>query len=288
MMTITGRVGLLLVGALLTRILGAGGDGVHVCVGADRVLRLERSARCAAGSTEYYLAEVEPELADAPGDEKAGTADLAALQQRVATLSERLAVANQQAAALSQRMAALEAAPKPPAPAGKGGQAASRVVAPFEVVDQAGKAIFAVRPEPRGLVLLDSQGRQVVLASALAEGGFFKARSGDGSLETVMGVNNKYAGFVLRGTGGKSRGSFAITEDGKPILNMTNDNFVTVVALTQGSTGGGYLALGNAEGASTVEAGTTPEGVGLVRAMPNGNPGAGLVGMPGTFILGRK
>jgi hypothetical protein len=272
----------------LTRILGAGGDGVHVCVGADRVLRLERAARCAAGSTEYFLAEVEPEQADAPGDEKADGADLTALQRRVASLSDQLAAADRQAAALSQRMAALEAAPRPPAPAGKGGQIASRVVAPFEVVDNAGRVILAVRQNPRGLVLIDDQDRVAVAASALSAGGFVKARAGDGSLETVMGVNGKIAGFVLREGDGKSRGSFAIAEDGKPILNMTNDNLVTVVALTQGATGGGYLSLGDANGASTVEAGTTPQGVGLVRAMPNGNPGAGLVGMPGTFILGRK
>jgi hypothetical protein len=219
-----------------------------------------------------------------PSVEDSGAA-LAALQQRVEALSEQVATADRKTAALTQRLAALEAAPR--TPAAKSSQVGSRVIAPFEVVDKAGKTIFAVKAEPRGLVLLDGQGRTVVASSALPAGGFVKARAADGSLETVMGVNGKYAGVILR-QGDKARGSFAIAEDGKPILNMTNDNFVTVLALTQGSTGGGYLTLGNASGESTVEAGTTAEGVGLVRAFPLGNPGAGLVGMPGTFILGRR
>ncbi len=203
-------------------------------------------------------------------------AALTALQHQVAALSERVADGDRRADALmdavQQRLASLTP---------------NRVVAPFEVVDKAGKTIMAVRAEPRGLVLMDAQGRVVVAASALANGGFIKALSGSGALQTVMGVNGGFAGFVLR-QGDKSRGTFAIDEEGKPILNMANDNFITVVALTQGSTGGGLLELGDAAGASTVQAGTTPDGVGLVRAFPLGNPGAGLVGMPGTFILGRK
>ena len=40
-------------------------------------------------------------------------------------------------------------------------------------------------------------------------------------------------------------------------------------------------------GHATVEAGTHPKGVGLIRAFPVGSPGGGMVGMPGTFLLGR-
>ncbi|HEX5386626.1 MAG TPA: hypothetical protein VFW66_08015 [Gemmatimonadales bacterium] len=270
-MTISGRAGLLLMGALVTHLLSAGGDGVHVCVGADQVLRLQRSGRCTPGSTEYVLAKAEPEQPDAPDDVKSD-GDVPALKRQVAALSEQVAAASRQAASRTDALAT---------------QVTSRIVAPFTVVDKAGKTIFAVRAEPRGLVLMDNQSRTVVAASALADGGFIKARDGTGALETVMGVNGKFAGFVLR-KDGKARGSFDVAEDGKPILNLSNANSVTVVALTQEASGGGYLQLGNAAGATTVEAGTTPSGVGLVRAFPLGSPGAGLVGMPGTFILGRK
>jgi hypothetical protein len=289
MTTSVGRAGLLIIGAMMAHLAVSGAEGVHVCIGADRVLRLERAAKCPAGATEYFLAEAQSKLGGAPAAENTDAAELTALRQRVAALSEQLATTQREAGsradALAQRIAALEASPRNPS--AKPNQPATRVVAPFEVVDPAGKTILAVRASPRGLTLLDDQGRTIVAASALASGGFVKALAADGTLQTIMGVNGKFAGFVLR-DGDQSRGTLAIAEDGKPILNMSNDNHVVVVALTQAASGGGYLQLGNAAGSSTVEAGTTADGVGLVRAYPLGNPGAGLVGMPGTFIIGRR
>ena len=49
---------------------------------------------------------------------------------------------------------------------------------------------------------------------------------------------------------------------------------------------GGILQLANEGGNATVEAGVLSDGVGVVRAYPLGNPALGLVGMPGTFIMG--
>jgi hypothetical protein len=280
-----GRAGLLLIGALVGPILTPSAEGVRVCVGADQVLRQARSGQCPPGAKAYDLAEAGSELEVSPPDEadKADRAELAALQKQVANLSQQV-----MAAAEAARAAAVNngsAASRVVAPSK--GSAASRVVAPFEVVDARGKPILTVREEPRSMQLLDDKGQIVVAVSALAAGGFVKARAGDGSLETVMGVNHKYAGFVLR-QGDNARGSFSIAEDGKPIINMSNDNFVNVVALAQGASGGGYLQLGDASGNAMVEALTTSDGIGLVRAYPLGTPGAGLIGLPGTFILGRK
>jgi hypothetical protein len=262
-----GRAGFVPGLLVATAVAAQAPTGGRLCVGSDRLVRYQGAGPCPAGQTEY--------VPGVPG-EKAATGEssqVAELRQKLDFVGKKLADL-EQAAAESKEGETF---------AGKG----LKIRAPFEVVDDADKTIFAVRADPRGLILVDGQGRTMVAASALAEGGFVKALAGDGSLQTVMGVNGKVAAFVLR-QGGQTRGTLAIAEDGKPVLNMSNDNLVTVVALTQGKSGGGYLSLGTATGASAVEAGTTPQGVGLVRALPVGNPGAGLVGMPGTFIVGRR
>lgn len=289
MTTSIGRVGIAALGALATHLVASSSEGVHVCVGADRVLRLERAARCPAGATEFHLAEVEPKLDEAPGQQQNEEA-VADLQARVAALSKQLAATERDRDArsdeLARRISTLETAPgKTPS---KGDRPASRVVAPFVVVDQAGKTILKVDAEPRSMVLSNSRGEPEVFISALETGGFFKARSPNASRETVLGVVDQLGALVIRQAGDQPRVEIGLSTDAKPFIKLRNDNGVAMSELTQGTSGGGYLQLGNAEGRTTVDAGTTPEGVGLIRAWPLGNPGAGLVGMPGTFLLGRR
>ncbi|MEO6058252.1 MAG: hypothetical protein ABIQ49_15620 [Gemmatimonadales bacterium] len=265
---------------------------MHVCVGTDRVLRHEPEEVCPAGTTEFHLAEAEPELEVEPSRDESVTssqAELAELRRQLTAVTQQMVSLQRSQSSrsevLSQRVSALEAGgDKSAARPGTG----SRVVAPFVVVDRAGKAIFSVRAEPRGFVLATATGEDVAFASALANGGFFKARAGGGAREVVMGGTGDYGGFEVRDGAGQKRAVLALMGDSKPILGLRNDNNVSVLALTTGASGGGLLQLGDASGNSMVEAGTTAEGVGLVRAYPLGSPGAGLVGMPGTFILGRR
>ena len=179
--------------------------------------------------------------------------------------------------ALTQRLAVLEAERGSP----------SQVTAPFKVVDKAGKVIFQVSDNPRSFHLHMPTGETVVTGSALAGGGFLKALAKDQGLQTVMGVNNNFAGFVAR-QGDTPRATLSIHDGGKASLEIANDNGTSVAALFHGASGGGALQLGDASNNAMVEAFVTANGTGLVRTHPLGTPGAGLVGMPGTFIIGRK
>jgi hypothetical protein len=81
---------------------------------------------------------------------------------------------------------------------------------------------------------------------------------------------------------GKTRAT--MTAEGA--FSIRNASGATVVRVGEGSTGGG-LQIANSGGDAMVEAGVLTTGAGLVGAYPLGSPGAGLVGLPGTFIMGR-
>lgn len=243
--------------------------GVHVCVAADRVLRHAPAGTCPAGQEGYYLAEAEPELGTPDRDEKP-VAQVADLQQRLATLVQRVASLEQSSAnraeGLAQRVSKLEAAPKNEAP--PAAPPASRVRAPFEVVDASGKPIFVVTAEPtRAFYLKNASGEAVALGSAQPHGGFFKVTSGDGdNRQAVMGALDSRASFFVRGTG-KVRGVFALETDDKPILSLSNEKGSPILALHEDASGGGYIQVGDAAGVPLVEA-HVAEGVGEVVTGP--------------------
>jgi hypothetical protein len=250
--------------ALPARLNAQDSDDLPVCVGADRVLRRAIDEKCSPGQTLYRLAQAGGSLEPA-GDEQ----QTAQTQRPPAELLRRIE-------ALTQRVDALEAA-----------AAQTRVTAPFEVVDKAGRMIFKVTAEPRRFALLMPSGEIVVNGSALPGGGVIKALAADQGLQTVMGVNGSFAGFVAREKE-TARAVMSIHDLGKASVEIANDGGVVVANLLHGASGGGQLRLGDATGAASVEAGTTADGVGVVRAYPPGNPGVGLVGAPGTFILGKR
>lgn len=168
-------------------------------------------------------------------------------------------------------------------------RSSARVKAPFEVVDDAGKVVFGVTANPvRGFYLLTAAGQIVATGSSLDTGGFLRIFSPDHSKSVSIGPGNALTGVVAF-QGEKRRASlgFAAT-DGKAFLQLHNDNGTVVSHLGQGASGGGLLQLASPGGNAQVEAGVLAEGAGIVRTFPNGNPGAGLVGMPGTFIMGRS
>jgi len=107
-----------------------------------------------------------------------------------------------------------------------------------------------------------------------------------GTTSASMGASGDIAGFATY-QGERPAGSFILTQ-GSNSLELANDGGVNVVSLMVSEGGNGTLQLGNSSGEVRVDAGTTGEGVGLIRAYPVGSPGAGLVGFPGTFLLGRK
>jgi hypothetical protein len=139
---------------------------------------------------------------------------------------------------------------------------------------------------PRGLAVFNEQGSEVALLGVGEDaGGRVRTLSTNGTAAAEMGVVATNPVVSLR-IGKESQAAFAIV-GGKAGLNLRSASGVPLVALTEGQYGG-RLQLGDAAGNAMVEAGVLESGVGVVRALPFGNPGGGLLGLPGTFIVGRN
>lgn len=242
---------------------------LHVCVGADRVVRVEPAPTCPTGQTGYRLQLALPgvDVAQTPNDPAARLDDL---KRRVDFLTQRMTDLQKDLSTAAQV------------------RAGGKVKAPFEVVDDAGKRIFRVfdeGPAGRGFSVANPSGTNVIFVSALQTAAFFKAKSMNGFPEAVFGVTGSMGAITFRDAPDQSRATLSLT-NGKPSLEFANENHVVVANYGQGVTGGGYIQLGNANGQIVVEAMPNAKNCGLVRTLPMGNPGAGLVGMPGNFIMG--
>jgi hypothetical protein len=102
-----------------------------------------------------------------------------------------------------------------------------------------------------------------------------------GALRAVM--NGLQGEIHMVDATGKSRAT--MTADGA--FTIRNASGTTVARIGEGKTGAGLLQIANSGGDAMVEAGVLDTGAGVVRAYPLGTPGAGLIGLPGTFIMGR-
>ena len=166
--------------------------------------------------------------------------------------------------------------------------APTKIRAPFEVVDAGGKTLFRVYDNGAGggaFAVVAKSGKEVAWGSALANGGMFKTQSTTTFPEIVMGSVGSYGGLLLRDGANQHRAALVI-ENGKPILSLYNDNHVAVASLTQGSTGGGQLELGDAAGNGMVRSGITSGGCGRVETYPERPVRATALGVPGDKILG--
>ena len=258
--------------ALVSGAAVASGQGekpsLQVCVGSDRVLRHQAGGNCPTGTTSYELSLEGSEVEPPPGDE--GKAS----EQRVEELRLKLDMLSSKLAEVQKELASAATV-----------RAGGKVMAPFEVVDNAGRMIFRVRQDPRGFEMATATGASVAWGSALDGGGVFKTRSSASFPEVVMGSAGAFGGFAIRD--GEQLGRASLTlGNGKPSLELSNDNHVGVVSITQGSSGGGHLQLGNAAGNAMVQAGITAGNCGKVETYPL-RPPAAVVGVPGSWILGK-
>jgi len=150
-----------------------------------------------------------------------------------------------------------------------------KVVAPFVVVDRAGKPIFEVvaTSTHRAFTLYDAAGRYVVIGSAIKGGGFLKTQSTNGSRVAAFGTYGSEGVITLRdGDGAASnRLTLALPGDSKPAMVLMNDAHTSVVAITQGQSGGGLIQIDNAKGEPRIEAGVGSNDHGLVHAGPRFN-----------------
>jgi hypothetical protein len=252
--------------------------GMRVCVGADRVLRYAGGGPCPQGQSEYRLIAGQDGGGPPPATNRDG-----GNQNQVAELQQKLDFMNQRLAALEQEAAASK---QGEIFAGKG----LKVRAPFEVVDGNDKTIMLIGYDPggyRGFKVFSPGGLPLLFGSALETGGMVKEMGPDQQVQTVTGVNGKFAGIAVR-TGTMGRAGLALNTDGSSEMFVANGSGQTVASVRTTSLNSGKLQLANPAGISVVEAGMTPNGVGAVIAYPKGNPGAGLIGMPGTFLVGRR
>jgi len=107
----------------------------------------------------------------------------------------------------------------------------------------------------------------------------------------IAGIGQATAGSgvaMVADTSGKQRAAMYVQANGGGIVEILNRQDTGVATLSAGALGSGLLQLSNRSGKVMVEAGVTEDGVGLVRAGPSGfPPGVGLLGLPGSFIIGK-
>ena len=294
----------LAVSAIITSLTGSGTGLLHgqesshqpviVCVGQDRVLRSVKTTQpCADGEKRHALAEAKSELEDpkvVDTGEPKGTKHPS--EARVSTLEEEVRQLQRELIKMNELM----------------------YQAPFAVTDKNGKPIFVVQETPAGpSVELRAKGVPVVqfgmgpkgnpgvrvrspsgqIAASLGavlEGGFGGVHVYDGTSELPRAFLYGRAEepmVAVSKNGVTPLAALTVDKDGKPRVAINNQSGVAVASLLPGIDDDGVLRLGDAAGNTMVEAGVAG-GVGQVRAYPLGNPGAGLLGMPGTFISGRK
>ena len=245
---------------------------VRVCVGSDRVVRYAGTGPCAQGQSEFLLGAG----GGAAPTKDGNSAQVAELQSKLDFMSKRLADLEKEAAASKEGETF----------AAKG----LKIRAPFEVVDGSDKTIMLIGYDPggyRGFKVFSVGGQPLLFGSALETGGMVKTMGPDQQSQTVTGVNGKFASIAVR-TGTTPRAGLALNTDGTSEMFVANSAGTPVASVRTTSLNSGKIQLSNGGGESVVEAGMNKNGVGVVIAYPVGNPGAGLVGMPGTFLLGRR
>ncbi len=226
--------------------------GIYVCVAADRLVRFEPSGQCAAGQVGYRLAEAQDLLAVPPAEGKPNeTIQMTELKARLDAAQKRMSSLESYIADVSERSS----------------RPGSRFVAPFTVVDDAGKEIFSVQSNPRGWRVSFPSGDRAVVSTALPGGGFVKALSQDQNRQAVIGVSDNVALVTVR-QGDKPRGTLSLLADGTTWLTINNAGGKSVAALNETPKGAGHLLLANPSGEPRVEGGTLTSGVGLVRVGP--------------------
>jgi hypothetical protein len=284
-------------------------NAFHVCVAADRVLRLvETEEPCPEGQQRLRLAEADTPDVEPPDDadtEKGDSTDQTAKEQAAEPSNPG-----------NQELEPPDFKKMPPA--------VNKVRAPFEVVDARGKAILRVdsvsdvEMEARGITIFGPEEKTKVHLLAAGQGGLVRVE--DGELSTsLMAVESGTAGLrVHEGDvarvefGRKPQGSYAarfygtagtmpraaigLSPEGQPIVMIGDTATRAAMALNQGkpqielnnprgqnvltlkdASNGGYFQITDSAGKSMVEAGVDSGGWGVVRTGPTSGP-AQMVG----------
>jgi len=158
---------------------------------------------------------------------------------------------------------------------------ANRIVAPFEVVTKAGKPLLLVTEDPStskaritiginadantGQVMLrDKSGRRLAAMAELSSGGGFVTVGQSGNVVSLIGIDpDGEGGILLRNAKGTK-----VFEADRGGTRIYNGDEKIIAGLSVGPGGAGRLELMNPAGEKRLEAGTTTEDLGTVRAGP--------------------
>jgi hypothetical protein len=292
---------------------------IHACVAADASLHMiELSAECPSGQKSLYLKKAQADVDYKDDSDKAKTKDStcgdrqlsAADRQKIGDLERRVSELEN----LSNRG---QLGNRVTAPFEVVGASGKRI---FYVEDgnvgfynDGGKEVAAVvmTPTSGNFVGRSSSGNfRVTVGAGETDAGLsirendvdrFGIHNRQGSYvalfyndkgQRVAGIGQSQAGkgaAYVADSAGNVRAEMRMNEEDKPIISVLNKD-IQLATLSQGVSLGGKLTLwGAAGGAPMVEAGSTAEGIGVVRTGPEGfKPGMGVLGLPSSYISGKQ
>jgi hypothetical protein len=282
-------------------------DAIHVCVDAKGVLRLvEPVEPCPAGQKRLQLAEAEPKFEEVEEPEEKRPEPQPESQPDNSRIRD-----------LERRVHELEKArpDRVTAPFEVVDEADKTIlkVEPKSVrFYESGKQVADIQAFDDGALFTVSSGDALKASFGVTSGigGFFMDEGGKSRLELGKGDKGNFRlvflspgemqvagiGESTEGTGaarigssdGKLKASIQVDEDGNGAFQVFNSAGVMIATLTEGSNGGGLLEIASSGGEPMVQAGVHVDGYGVVRTGPASfMTGAGL-GLPGSFIFGKK
>jgi hypothetical protein len=284
------------------------GGVILVCVAEDGAMRLpEPSPTCQAGQKSLYLFS---DFAGSQQDPSNGS-DAVARQRRVAQLERQ--IANLEKSTGPKHFGNTVVAPFTVvdrdggrvfrvthsgnlayASAGTGSAAVSLMVD-----DQGGELEVGGLSVGRsgfndsGFEIRTSEGKGVELGLDDSGNYALQARGKGGRLVAALGQAAVGSGLAFVSDSlGVEKASMRVFSDGAAIrrgaFDVLNKSSTVVARLTQGDSGGGLMTLTNSFGLQMVEAGSSADGYGVVRAGPESfKSGFGVLGLPGSYITGK-
>jgi hypothetical protein len=202
--------------------LGAQGmkPAIDVCANGEGTLRLtEATVPCLAGERRLRLRQ--PDLAEDTGDDKKKKDE----DGRVADMQDRLKQLEERAA--------------------NGRLLGSRVFAPFEVVNEAGYAVFKV--DDGSVVFSNSGGTTVSRVAMTGDGSYFEARSTTAKLSAVIGTSSDQANvFVVEND--QRRINLGRNDKGAYGLRVYEPGGKIVAGIGQATSGDGVVTINDAQG----------------------------------------
>ena len=286
------------------------GNVIHVCAVAGGTLHVAPlNGPCPAGQQSMYLKKA----ASAPATPAAAPAapSAAATDARIRTLEQRVVTLEQQVlrAKLAQRVTA------PFEVVDRNGRRVFYVGEDHtaRLYSSAGKDVVRLEATDSGGFLLttNAAGSLVTAIGAAAseanvqilESGDVRAELGSnkrapGVYRVVFEKNGKgiaRLGDLAQGEGsawvadtnGLLRAEMGLDDGHIGLIGIVNTNNKVVARLSEGSTAGGLMLITSADGTRMVDAGTA-DGIGLVRTGPGSFMMAAGIGLPGSFIMGKK